>query len=145
MIDGPAHVTPADLLGMMHYCLKVTHLSLPRYTQLSLDQLEEILRTMTHLEQLEVFISSINCRLSYYRSIIYEKLLKVTTASIKNLTLKFDWEEGENSFHYVRSIEDVMYALEGSIQSNHPLGLDKDIFYLSNYDHYGKASKSKIL
>ena len=110
------HVTPANLLEMMHYCPKVTHLSLPRYTQLSLDQLEEILHTMTHLEQLEVFISSIKCDLE---CIICDKLLKVTTASVKNLTLTFDWH-GED-YHYVRSVEHVMYALEESIQNNHPL------------------------
>ena len=48
-----AHVTPVNILEMMHYCPKVTHLSLPRYTQLSLDHLEDIVHTMTHLEQLD--------------------------------------------------------------------------------------------
>ena len=85
-------MTPATLLEMMHYCPKVTHLSLPRYsdTQFSLDQLEKILHTMTHLEQLDVFISSIKCGFSCYDGIVYEKLLKVTTASVKNLIIKFD-------------------------------------------------------
>ena len=215
----PIHVTPANLLEMMHYCPKVTHLSLPRYTHFSLDHLEEIVHTMTHLEQLDVFTSSIKYDSSCHKSIIYEKLLKVTTASVKNLTLKFDWEEGEDCFDYVKSIENAMYALEESIQNNHPLpsiinllicdhrslmqsdheileyfpassytiasleigfyvtarvpmdlypsiplkkfqfgpaakppliklsdhgilGLNRDIFYLSNYDHYGKARLS---
>ena len=57
----PAHVTPVNILEMTHYCPKVTHLSLPRYTQLSLDHLKEILHIMTHLEQLDVFTSSIKC------------------------------------------------------------------------------------
>ena len=110
-ISFPVHVTPANLLEMMHYCPKVTHLSLPRYTQLSLDHLEEIVHTMTHLEQLDVFTSSIECGLSCRESIYinYVQLLEVTTDSVKNLTLKFDWDDGEDCFNYVRSIEDVIY------------------------------------
>ena len=122
-ISFPVHVTPANLLEMMHYCPKVTHLSLPRYTQLSLDHLEEIVHTMTHLEQLDVFNSSIKCDLSCHESIFinYIHLLEVTTANVKNLILKFDWDEGENCLNYFRCIEDVMYALKESIQNNHPL------------------------
>ena len=119
----PIHVTPLNLLEMMHYCPKVTHLSLPRYTQLSLDHLEEIVHTLTHLEQLDVFTSSIKCGLSSRESIIinYIRLLEVTIASVKKVTLKFDWDEGDDCFNYVKSIEDVMYALEELIQNNHPL------------------------
>ena len=215
----PVHVTPANLLEMMHYCPKVTHISLPRYTQLSLDHLEEIVHTMTHLEQLDVFISSIKYGLSCRECYInYKQLLEVTTTNVNNLTLKFDWDEGEDCFNYAWSIEEVLYTLENSIRNNHPLpsiinllihdqelegilcsglqycpassytiasieiglyniarvpmdlypsvplkkfqfgpaakspfiklsdhgilGLDKDIFYLSDYDHYGKARLS---
>ena len=213
----PVHVTVANLLEMMHYCPKVTHLSLPRYTQLSLDHLEEIIHTMTHLEQLDVFINSIKYGLSRHESFInYKQLLEVTTTGVNNLTLKFDWDERENCFDYFISIRDILYILENSIQKNHPLpsiinllicdqegliwssledcpassytiasieiglydiarvpmdlypsiplrkfyfgpaakspliklshhgilGLDKDIFYLSDYDHYGKARLS---
>ena len=117
----PVHVTPANLLEMMHYCPKVTHLSLPRYTQLSLDHLEEIVHTMTHLEQLDVFTNSIKYGLSRRARIVinYMQLLEVTAASVKNLTLKIDREEGEED--YVTSIEDVMYALRKSLEDNHPL------------------------
>ena len=119
----PIHVTPTNLLEMMHYCPKVTHLSLPRYTELSLDHLEEIVHTMTHLEQLDVFTSSIKYGLSRHTSIIinYIQLLEVTAASVKNLTLKIDWEEGEDCSNYVRSVDDVMYTLRKSLEDNHPL------------------------
>ena len=120
-ISFPVHVTPAYLLEMMHYCPKVTHLSLPRCTQLSLDHLEEIVHTMTHLEHLDVFNSSIKHGLSLCENIIaYKQLLKVTTASVKNLTLKFDWK-GEDLFSYIRSIEHVLYTLEESLKNNHSL------------------------
>ena len=38
----PDHVTPARILEMAHYCVKVTHLSLPQDTQLAFDHLEQI-------------------------------------------------------------------------------------------------------
>ena len=118
----PVHVTPANLLEMMHCCPKVTHISLPRYTQLSLDYLEEIVHTMTYLEQLDVFISSIKYGLSPRECYInYKQLLEVTTTSVNNLTLKFDWDEGEDCFNYAWSIEEVLYTLEDSIRNNHPL------------------------
>ena len=121
-ISFPVHVTPANLLEMMHNCSKVTHLSLPRYTQLSLDHLEEIVHTLTHLEQLDVFISSIKYGLSRReRYINYKQLLEVTTTSVNNLTLKIDWDEGEDYFNYAWSIEEVSYTLEHLIRNNHPL------------------------
>ena len=51
----PAHVTLANILEMVQYCTKVTHLSLPR--NLRLDHLEEIVHTMKHLQQLDVFVN----------------------------------------------------------------------------------------
>ena len=50
----PAHVTPANILEMVQHCTKVTHLSLPR--NLGLDHLVEIIDTMKHLQQLDVFV-----------------------------------------------------------------------------------------
>ena len=55
----PAHVTPANILEMACYCAKVTHLSLPRNTQLTLDDLKEIVHIMTHLQHLDMFIGRI--------------------------------------------------------------------------------------
>ena len=86
----PAHVTPANILEMTRYCPKMTHLSLPRYTQLSLDHLEDIVHTMTHLEQLDVFTSSIKCGYPSSRKDVIKQLLKVTTASVKKLVIKID-------------------------------------------------------
>ena len=196
----PAHLTPANVLEMVHCCPKVAHLSLPRHTQLSLDHLEEIVHTMTHLEQLDVFTSIIK----YHP---FKRLLEVSAASVKNLILKNDWYY---TFH-------ILQVLEGLLKKGHPLpsvinlliyeddvvasssileswpassytiasleiglydiarvpmdlypsvplrkfqfgtaatspliklsdhgilGLDKDIFYLSDYDHYGKVRLS---
>ena len=49
----PAHLTSANILEMTQCCTKVTHMSLPR--NLSLDYLEDIVHTMKHLQQLDVF------------------------------------------------------------------------------------------
>ena len=121
-ISFPVHVIVSNLLVMMHHCPKVTHLSLPRYTKFSLNHLEKIVHTMTHLEQLDMFTSSIEYSLSYWEgSRYFKKLLEVTTASIKILTLKFDWDEGESWFDYCTLIVDVWYALEKSLRNNYPL------------------------
>ena len=193
----PAHLTPANVLEMVHCCPKVAHLSLPRNTQLSLDHLEEIVHTMAHLEQLDMFTISIGPS--------YHELLKVTV-SVKKLILKIDC-----------CISDILCTLENLLKKGHPLpsiinlliekddvlrssdileswpassytmtsleiglyyiarvpmdlyppiplrkfrfgpaaisplvklsdhsilGLDKDIFYLSDYGHYGKVRLS---
>ena len=86
----PDHVTPARILEMAHYCVKVTHLSLPQDTQLALDHLEQIVHTMTQLQQLDVFA---------YGNLIQEenpmmpggcikRLLKATVGSVKELKLR---------------------------------------------------------
>ena len=200
----PAHVTSANILEMAHCCPKITHLSLPISTQLSLDHLEEIVHTMTHLEQLDVFTSIM--KYPSYR--VIKKLLEVTTGSVRKLILKFEW-----SHHHIR---EFLCTLENLLKNGHPLpsvinllidkddvhismtleswpssiytiasleiglydiarvpmdlyppiplrkfqfgpaatppliklsnhgilGLDKDIFYLSDYDHYGKVRLS---
>ena len=208
----PAHVTPVNILEMTHYCPKVTHLSLPRYTQLSMDHLEEIVHTMTHLEQLDVFTSSIKYDPSFQEDVI-EQLLEVTTVSVKKLVIKIDSSYCldtvyivldalkkllKNAYHPLPSVINILmyedYNIEHSSRileswpassyriasleiglydikrvpmdlypsiplrkfqfgpaakppliklSDHGiLGLDKDIFYLSDYDHYGKTRLS---
>ena len=202
----PAHVTPANTLEIVHHCPKVTHLILPRNTQLSLDHLEEIVHTMTHLEQLDMFTSIIKKDSSYH---VIEQLLKVT-ANVRKLILKLDWTHlygFEGFFHILENLlknghplpsvinilidkDDVhrsSYILESWPSSSYTivsleiglydiarvpmdlyppiplmkfrfgpaatppliklsdhgiLGLDKDIFYLSDYDHYGKVKLS---
>ena len=110
----PAHVTPVNILEMTHYCPKVTHLSLPRYTQLGLDHLEEILHIMTHLEQLDVFTSSINYHYPSSHKDIIEQLLEVTTVSIKKLVIKIDL-----SCQSTRTVLDVFKKLLKN--ADHPL------------------------
>ena len=100
----PAHLTPANILEMAHCYPKVAHLSLPRNTQLSLDHLEEIVHTMTHLEQLDVFTSIMK-----YRPL--KKLLEISAASVTNLILKNDWY----------NISHILQVLEGLFKKGHPL------------------------
>ena len=195
----PAHLTPANVLEMVHCCPNVAHLSLPRNTQLSLDNLEEIVYTMTHMEQLDVFTSIMK-----YPS--YHELLKVTS-SVKKLILKIECyytsdilgileellKEGHPlpsvinllideddvirssrileswpvSIYTIASLEISLYDIVRVPMDLYPsiplrkfrfgpaaappliklsdhgiLGLDYDIFYLSDYDHYGKVKLS---
>ena len=108
----PAHVTPVNILMMTHYCPKVTHLSLPRCTQLSLDHLEDIVHTMTHLEQLDVFTSSIKCGYPSSREDVIKQLLVVTTASVKKLVIK-------NDCNSVYTVLDILKELLKN--ADHPL------------------------
>ena len=89
----PGHVTQTRILEVVRYCVKVTHLSLPKATQLTLDHLEEIMYTMSHLEQLAMdlfacgnFIQQDNPLTPFGKFI--ERLLKVTTANIKEMKLR---------------------------------------------------------
>ena len=207
----PSHLTPANILEIVHCCPKVTYLSLPRNTQLSLDHLEEIVHTMTHLEQLDVFTSSMKCLPSYYEHVpsYYKQLLEVTIVSVRKLILKVDWppysvvefldllenlikndhqlpsiinllidkndvlrsscilESWPSSSYTIASLEIGLYDIARVPMDLYPsiplrkfqfgpaatppiiklsdhgiLGLDKDIFYLSDYDHYGKVKLS---
>ena len=61
---------------MACYCVKVTHLSLPQDTQLALDHLEQIVHTMTQLQQLDVFA---------YGNFIQEENLMMPGDCIKGL------------------------------------------------------------
>ena len=51
----PAHLMPTQVLKMVCDCTLVTHLSLPRYTQVTLDDLKNIVHILTRLHQLDVF------------------------------------------------------------------------------------------
>ena len=88
----PARVTPANILEMAQCCTKVTHLSLSRNTQLNLDHLEEILHTMMHLEQLDMFTSGIKCESlgPFDHKEIIKRLLEHTVTGIKSLALRID-------------------------------------------------------
>ena len=119
----PAYMTSANILEMAHCCPKITHLSLPRHTELSL--LEEIVHTMTHLEQLDVF-TSIMIYPSYR---VVKKLLEVTTGSVRKLILKFEW------CHH--DIREFLCTLENILKNGHPLPsvinllIDKDNVHIS--------------
>ena len=79
----PAHVTSANILEMVQHCTKVTHLSLPSYRNLSLVHLEEIVHTMKHLQQLDVFVHGADM-----------KSILATTTGVKKLTLRYNGEKG---------------------------------------------------
>ena len=78
----PAHVLPAKILEMASYCINVTHLSLPRSTQLSLNELEVIVHVMTHLQQLDVFVDR-KFMQREPRHDSFECLLQLTATSVR--------------------------------------------------------------
>ena len=94
----PAHVTPTKILEMANSCTKVTHLGLSRGTQLSLNNLEEILCTMTQLHQLDMFIPTEFIHLEE-RTESIEGLLKAAV-SLRELKLRT-----ENPMHTIRTIK----------------------------------------
>ena len=118
----PGHVTPAKLLEMVHCCPKITHLSLPRHTQLSLDHLEEIVHMMTHLEQLDMFTSIIKFNPSYR---VNKQLLEVITGSVRKLILKLDWSHWS-------IVEKLLYILVDLLKNGHPLPSVINLFTVKN-------------
>lgn len=87
----PAHVIPPKVLEMVHYCAEVTCLILPKDSQLYLDDLEEIIHTMTHLQELDMFADGF-VQVDRWPFGIYDDLLEVTGASVKELTLRVDYQ-----------------------------------------------------
>ena len=94
----PAHVTPTKVLEMARCCTKVTHLSLPKDTQLSMDHLEDIVHGMTCLQQLDVFNSAKLIQSNQRRPYIalyldfIDRLLKVA-ANLKELKLRIGYHD----------------------------------------------------
>ena len=91
----PHHVIPTKILEMARCCTNVTHLSLPRCTQLSLDHLKEIMHTMTSLEYLDVFTdhqadhSFIHAdQSSVHSDKFVDKLLNIVASKVKELKLQ---------------------------------------------------------
>ena len=93
-------MTSTDIMEMVRCCSKLTHLSLPKSTQLTLDHVEDIVRTMTYLQELDVFANEViqtdHMQLwnRYYRPDEgITRLLKATEASVKKLVLRFSHSE----------------------------------------------------
>ena len=98
----PAHMTPASILEMARSCAKVTHLSFPRNTLLTLDDLKEIVNIMTHLQHLDMFTSGLKMPLKCGHSKLpftfkndfdmIERFFEITTTSrsLRNLSLRID-------------------------------------------------------
>ena len=103
--------TSAYILEEVHYCPNLEHVILTRNIQLSLDHLEEIVHTLPHLEELDVFASSIKWDPSYHVHVI--KLLEAT-ASVRRLLLKLDWP-----FYSV--VREFLCTLEILLKKGHPL------------------------
>ena len=104
--------TPAHILEEVHYCSNLEHVILTRNIQLGLDHLEEIVHTLPHLEELDVFASSIKWDPSYHVHVI--KLLEAT-ASVKKLFLRLDWPFYENFYvpwkYYLRKVSHCHQSL----------------------------------
>ena len=110
-LSFPNHLTPARILEIAHYCVKVTHLSLSEGTQLALHHLEEIMHTMTQLQQLEVlafrnFIQREN------PSGFIERLLKVTAGSVKELKLRI---------YYTFQLMEIIASIQEWANQGYPL------------------------
>ena len=140
----PVYMTPADILEMVRYCPEVTHLSLPRRTQLSLDDIEKILHMMTNLQQLDVFTSSIKGKEGqscHEREV--KQFLKGAVAEIKCLTLRID--QSINCRYYY-GIDESMFCDPCSILSilenlfNEQHALPSIINLLIEEDFLGKCS-----
>jgi len=97
----PAHLEQAKLLEMAKCCTQMTHLSLPRDTKLSLDDLRKIVYAMKCLLQLDVFAAGnftqrhesvdsvrhgVTCKLIV-------GLLEISSTSVKELNLHVDSHE----------------------------------------------------
>ena len=89
----PSHVTPVNILLMMRSCGKMTRLSLPYNTRLTLNHLEKIVRVMANLQELDIFISELinpelddDTILNFDRDI--KRLLNIT-GNMKKLMLRF--------------------------------------------------------
>ena len=106
----PAHETPRKMLKMAQYCANVTHLSLPRDTRLSLDNLEEIVHTLTGLQQLDVCTDSRSNTFHFRQQLRHNqlqegvmRLFKITATIVKELNLRIDHYDDSRSV--VASIE----------------------------------------
>ena len=82
----PAHLTTTKVLEMACHCTQVTHLSLPRDTQLTLDDLKRVVRTTTCLHQLDVFAEGNFMQRDNIQLHIIG-LLEITATSVKELKL----------------------------------------------------------
>ena len=91
----PAHLTVKLVHKLASHCTQVTHLSLPRDTQVTLNDLEKLVRTMTCLHQLDVFVDELPSITRYRAWDEHIKgLLKITATKVKELKLrviKFSW------------------------------------------------------
>ena len=92
----PAHLTVKVVRELASHCTRVTHLSLPRDTQLTLDDLEQVVCTMTCLHQLDVFVEAKFIQRDRSPSITpwgdpwichINGLLKIAATSVKELNL----------------------------------------------------------
>ena len=111
----PKHATSVMILVMMHYCKNVTHLSLPACTQLSLNQLQNIVHTRKSLQQLDVFIcSKFVCENRTVCNII--GLLRITAANVKKLILRVKYDRPQ-------SIMDVLSSIQEYAKQGYPLPL----------------------
>ena len=142
----PAHVTPAKILEMACYCANVTHLRLPKNTQLSLDHLEEIADTITQLQQLDVFTSDIKCvqPAQFDHKEVIIRFLEVTATRVKNLVLRIDQSINQSinhqSFDQLRFCDpvSVLRILEKSCNEGQPL--PSTISLLINLDYLNISS-----
>ena len=128
----PVHVAPTKIMEMIHYCQKATHLCLPEYTQLSLDQLDKIVHAMSHLKQLDMHASGTFIHVDHYggyesiKALIQidvladdrkciEGLLKVAATSVRELNLRVKSQNYDYVLVNIRKWANKGYLLPSTI------------------------------
>ena len=99
----PAHVPATKILEIVHFCTKLQHLCLPEGCQLFLDDLREIVQTLTHLQQLDMFTDwqfldkdpghEFGWKAMPWTEDDYIELLEITSTRIRKLNLHMNYFE----------------------------------------------------
>ena len=109
----PAHLAQTKILEMAKYCTQVTHLSLPRDTKLSLDDLRKIVHAMKCLFRLDVFAAgnfiqrdeSVKHQVTSQRII---GLLEISSSRVKELNLHVNGHEDYYEYLITSSIKQLV-------------------------------------
>ena len=145
----PAHLTSTQILEMVHYCTEVTHLCLPVGTNLTnevhvhkpkftmrifkppehykatLDNLEKIISTLTHLQQLNICLERDNELFERLQDLdtflkrdnqFIERLMKIIANSTSKLALRFTFTSYSSSY-----ISNILTSVKKFSYLGHPL------------------------
>ena len=140
-----SHMTPEIVLEMARCCVNVTHLSLPRSTQLYLDHLEELVRVITGLQQLVMFTGDIKCQFQPEQS--HSKLIKrfirftAVSCSVKKLTLRIDRSSRQKDVNELKLCDPIAVIRVLEELANEGLTLPPVINLLINDDYVNTSNQ----